>query len=65
MEQVAQLADLVAKALEAIQLILTQHQDKINVLQERLNFWAGWEVLLSLWVAGLTWKVRSLLLKKE
>jgi len=58
MEQVAQLADLVAKALEAIQLMLTQHQD-------RINFWAGWEVLLSLWVAGLTWKVRSLLLKKE
>lgn len=58
MEQVAELADLTAKALGAIQLLLTQHQD-------RINFWAGWNVLLTFWVVGLTWKVRSLLLKKE
>lgn len=30
MEQVAQLADLTAKALTVIQTLLSQHQDRIN-----------------------------------
>jgi hypothetical protein len=51
--QIATLADLSAKALTAVQIILEQHSEMITVLQ-----W--WNVGLTIGVLYLGYKVRTL-----